>query len=412
MAEKVVIKVVDSVPGSGKTEAAIAFMKANPSRRYLFITPYLEEIKRIQRSCPELYFAEPEPDADRWTRKLDSLRSLLLAGDNIASTHALFALYTDEIRELIASQGYTLILDEVMNVVERENVSIDDFRVLFQAGVIAMEEDGLHVRWLQDDYRGRFIELKSKAQMRNLFFFEDKLLFWSVPAHSFNIFKEVYVLTYLFEAQTQCYYYRMHGIEFSYMGVEHTDEGYRFSDRQYVPQYARQLIDKVHILTDEKANAFGEKRSALSSNWYKIDRKTTKGAKIKALAKMTYNVLHHRFNAVGGDCMWTTFKEQQKVFAVNGYKKCFLSYNARATNAYRDRHYLAYCVNVYFHPVLKRYFQSQGVDIHEDRYALSEMIQWIWRSAIRCGEEIWIYVPSSRMRGLLKGWLEELANAP
>ena len=191
MAQNLVVNVVDSVPGSGKTEAAIAFMKANPNRKYLFITPYLEEIKRIQRSCPELYFEEPEPDADRWTRKIDALRDLLQAGDNIASTHALFALYTDEIREMIASQGYTLILDEVMNVVERENVSVDDFRVLFQAGVIAMEEDGVHVQWLQEEYSGRFIELKSKAQMRNLFFFEDKLLFWSVPAHSFNIFEEV-----------------------------------------------------------------------------------------------------------------------------------------------------------------------------------------------------------------------------
>ena len=407
-----VVKVVDSVPGSGKTEAAIAFMKANPGRRYLFITPYLEEIKRIQRSCPELYFSEPAPEADRWTRKIDSLQALLLAGDNIASTHALFALYTDEIRELIASQGYTLILDEVMNVVERENVSVDDFRVLFQAGVIAMEEDGVHVQWLQEDYKGRFVELKSKAQMRNLFFFEDKLLFWSVPAHTFNIFAEVYVLTYLFEAQTQCYYYKMHGIDFEYLGVEQTDGGYRFAPPGYIPQYAKQLIDKVHILADEKANAFGEARAALSANWYKIDRKTTKGSKIKALAKMTYNVFRHRYSAAGSDCMWTTFKEQKGVFNVNGYKKSFLSYNARATNAFRDRHYLAYCVNVYFHPVLKRYFLSQGVEIHEDRYALSEMIQWVWRSAIRCGEEIWVYVPSSRMRGLLHGWLKELADAP
>lgn len=38
-------------------------------------------------------------------------------------------------------------------------------------------------------------------------------------------------------------------------------------------------------------------------------------------------------------------------------------------------------------------------------YALSEMLQWIWRSRIRNGEEINIYVASKRMRGLLIRWM-------
>ena len=56
------------------------------------------------------------------------------------------------------------------------------------------------------------------------------------------------------------------------------------------------------------------------------------------------------------------------------------------------------------------YFADQGIEVREDKYALSEMIQWIWRSAIRDGKEIWIYVPSKRMRELLEGWLKELSE--
>ncbi|MCT9509257.1 hypothetical protein KTJ05_18660, partial [Acinetobacter baumannii] len=37
----------------------------------------------------------------------------------------------------------------------------------------------------------------------------------------------------------------------------------------------------------------------------------------------------------------------------------------------------------------------------------SEMVQWIWRSAIREGNPINIYVPSSRMRSLLQRWLND-----
>ena len=43
-------------------------------------------------------------------------------------------------------------------------------------------------------------------------------------------------------------------------------------------------------------------------------------------------------------------------------------------------------------------------------YALSILIQWVFRSAIRNGQEVWLYLPSARMRGLLAGWLEALAK--
>ena len=47
-----------------------------------------------------------------------------------------------------------------------------------------------------------------------------------------------------------------------------------------------------------------------------------------------------------------------------------------------------------------------GIAVDGDGYALSEMLQFIWRSAIRDGKEIWVYIPSIRMRSLLKEWIE------
>ena len=44
----------------------------------------------------------------------------------------------------------------------------------------------------------------------------------------------------------------------------------------------------------------------------------------------------------------------------------------------------------------------------EDLFALSEMLQFIWRSAIREGKDIHLYIPSSRMRGLLETWLDKM----
>jgi hypothetical protein len=53
------------------------------------------------------------------------------------------------------------------------------------------------------------------------------------------------------------------------------------------------------------------------------------------------------------------------------------------------------------------WFRDQGITLNEDLYALSQMLQWIWRSAIRRGERISVYVPSRRMRQLLIDFLEQ-----
>jgi hypothetical protein len=38
------------------------------------------------------------------------------------------------------------------------------------------------------------------------------------------------------------------------------------------------------------------------------------------------------------------------------------------------------------------------------------MIQWIWRSAIRDGEEVYLYIPSKRMRTLLTDWMDNISK--
>lgn len=83
----------------------------------------------------------------------------------------------------------------------------------------------------------------------------------------------------------------------------------------------------------------------------------------------------------------------------------FVVNNAKATNKLVLRKKLAYCLNKFLQPSIITLFRNRGFDIDEDQWALSEMIQWIWRSAIRKGLPIQIYIPSKRMRNLLLDWL-------
>lgn len=103
--------------------------------------------------------------------------------------------------------------------------------------------------------------------------------------------------------------------------------------------------------------------------------------------------------------MWTTFKQYRDIVKGKGYTKGFLPINARATNNYADRSVVAYIANRYMDPFVKKFFTGHGITVDEDAFALSEMIQFIWRSAIRNGEPITVYIPSRRMRELLINWL-------
>ena len=404
------ITVVDAIMGSGKTSAAINKMKEDEDSNYIFITPYLKEVDRIKDTCKEREFVEPE---NKGEGKLEDLHRQIIKGCNIASTHALFKTYNDETKTLLQEKKYKLILDEVFGVLEIVKLHKDDLNLMLRDKLAYIDENNFVV-WLADDYHGnKFKEIKGMARNKNLMLIEDMLLLWNFPVDIFNSFKEVNVLTYMFDAQIQKYYYDLYDVDIIYSGVKNKSGYYYFSDENDIPEYVKTLKDKIIILEDEKLNSIGNTRTDLSKSWFEREcrkrKREKKNSLIKELKNNLINIYSNRWpNASSEENMWTTFKDFKPFLSGKGYTRGFVSVNARATNDYRHKKYLAYCANIYFNPNLKNYFIERGVNVQEDKYALSELIQWIWRSAIREEKPINIYLPSKRMRELLKGWLNLL----
>lgn len=400
-----VVKVCDAIMGAGKTESAITQMNQDEESRYIFITPYLDEVERIKRSCEVRDFKDPQ---NKGNRKLGDLHRLLAAKCNIASTHALFETYTAETIELIRDGAYKLILDEVCQVAQTIKISPKDLKML-RAEMIEVGDD-CRVRWVKEDYEGRFEDLRDMCMTGNVILYNDCLLLWLFPIEVFHAFKDVIILTYMFDAQVQKYYFDMNGIEIQQIGTMYENGEYHFCDQPHIPEYVKTLHEKIHILEDSKLNKIGEQYASLSASWYDRAKKAKGSPLIKQMRNNLVNVFTNRFASPTSQNLWTVFVDYQDILKGKGYTKGFLSFNIRATNAYRNRDHLAYCVNVFYHPLLKNYFLDHGVEVKEEEYALGEMIQWIWRSAIRDGKEIWVYIPSRRMRELLKKWLLDLSS--
>lgn len=400
------IKVLDSIMGSGKTTSAINKMVEDVESNYIFITPFLNEVDRIKEGCKERKFVSPE---HKGVGKLENLHSLIEKGYNIASTHALFKMYNEYTKELLRNNSYKLILDEVFDVLEPVQLHRDDINLMFNSGFAHIDEDG-YVIWDAVDYEGsKFNDIKSMALSHNLIMFDNVLMLWSFPIDIFESFQEVYILTYMFDAQVQKYYYDINNVDFDYIGVQHINGQYKFSDINTIPDYVRSLKDRVHVLEDDKLNFIGNSEYALSASWFERDLKTKHRPLIKQLKNNLLNVFTHKFTSNATVNMWTTYKDSQAALSGKGYTRGFVSVNARSTNEWRHKTHLAYCANIFFNPFMKNYFKRKGVNVLEEKYALSELVQWIWRSAIRDGNEIWIYIPSVRMRGLLTNWLTELS---
>lgn len=392
------IKIIDSMMGTGKTSWAIDYMNENKDKKFIYITPYLSEIERIKNSCSNRKFYDP---INVGKGKLDSFNKLLLQGKDIVSTHALFKMSTDETRELIASNDYTLILDEVMDVLQEVELEKDDLNAMLELKLIDVSDTGL-VSWNEEkqDYSSRYNDIKLMCKNKSLFLVNNCLFMWTFPVNTFTSFKDVFVLTYLFDGQIQRYYYDLYDLQYEYQSVTNKDGNYYLCD--YIEKYDMSKIRSlVNILNDDKLNAIGEEEYALSKSWF-----SKKKLLVQQLQKNVYNYFFNKTKSKAKDNMWVTFKSHKTSLAGKGYTKGFVSLGCRATNDYADKSCMAYCANVFLNPMVEHFFHQHGVKVDEDTYALSEMLQWIWRGRIRKGESINIYIPSSRMRNLFIEWLK------
>ena len=397
------VRIVDEMMGRGKTSAAINFINSSDDdQKFLFITPYLTEIERIMKECPRKKFRQPYYLRGR---KLEGIKELINNGCNIISTHALFQKFDLEVIDLCRAKNYTLIMDEVTDVIEKYDISDADFKVLHENSADIDEDTGL-LRWkASNDYHGKFAEEKRLCELNSLAYYGGSIMIWLFPIEAFNAFRHIYILTYMFKAQLQRYYYDYYHLPYQYIFVKgNSKDTYTFTEEKEIVNEEYNYEQLIHILYDSKLNLIGDRETDLSKAWYERNKNNSS---MRQLKNNILNFFVNKRKSKTADNIWTTFKDYKKLLSGKGYGRGFVPLNMRASNDYRNRSSIAYPVNRYINPCIKQFFSKHGVKVDEDAYALSEMLQFIWRSAIRDGKEIWIYVPSVRMRTLLEQWISD-----
>lgn len=415
------VHVVDQMMGTGKTLASSNYMNARPEQRWMFATQYNSECERIKKLCPGLKFQLPKDDDS--TKSIDVMR-LIANGENIALSHSLLSRFTNETLETLRNQHYNLVLDEVFDVMHTVNVSEADKKILEDSGSIKGDELTGSYQWTREDYHkdSKFYELKQRMDIGGVVESTDKrMMEWMYQPEMFDMFDEVFLLTYLFEWSPMRFYFDIWHIPYAFCGVRRDDNGdYVLCRIDEADTPRMNLRSKIHILDNPKRNEIGKDYFALSKTWYEKALKNTSG-NIKRLRENMRNISRTEWGGVkSSDIMWGSFsgdiRRHVVCAVVNGKRRhrfngTFVEFSCRAKNEFGHKHHLAYLVNVFIPRALSTMLSSKGIKETtelRDGYATSVMVQWIWRSAIRNGEEVWLYMPSRRMRDLLNRWLDEV----
>lgn len=426
------ITVVNAPMGAGKTTAAINYMNAHPEKKFLYVTPFLDEVARVCECC------ECDQPEDAKTTKTRDLLVKLQHGGNVATSHILYSMMTDELLEEVRKQKYNLIIDEAPNAVEALHVSASDIDLMLKSGIMEVGNEGL-VIWKHDKYEGAFGKCR-EAATRGLLYYTEHSLVRMMKPDLLYAFEDVILMTYRYYGQYFRCYCDWFRIPYKVVGVEVADGVHRFADREIKSS----AIDYRSLITwfehrrtkedvDQNKMYPGDDKNDLSKSWYMYRgaEKPVRGRDESFPRKHktrneSIHWLHTRLksfvdNQAGtiSDCLWCCFKDDLNRFdckidsngnIIGRLASAFLHVNARATNKYKDRHYAAYLVNRFADPNISKFFAQRGISVDADDFALGEALQWIWRSAIRDGEPITLYVPSARMKRIIKKWLNDMAK--
>lgn len=403
------IYVIDEMMGRGKTSAMINYInQSGDDVRYLFIVPLLTEVERIRKGCASKDFVEPS----QFGGKLNNIKQLLAEGRNIVSTHALFSRFDDETLQYIKDGNYTLVMVEITTVIRDIRITRHDYKLLTEHYIQSTESG--QVVWIDDDYEGKLGDYKEQISGGHVQLYKGSgddggVLMTVMPREFFTSFKDVFLMTYMFRDQLMRCYFDLEELQYERLYINgSSQETFIISDHPE-PRPALDYSPLIRVLDNDRLNRIGAPKTSLTKTWY---IRNADSRCMDELRRNTINFFRNYSKTPSSQNLWSTFCKDEEhdvdwpeILAGGGYKKGFLACNSKGTNQYRNKTALAYLLNIYPNTRQKTYLYSKGIAFNDDFYALSEMLQWIWRSAIRDGKPVQLYVPSLRMRTLLKDWL-------
>ena len=420
--KEIVVEVVDSIMGAGKSTECFNWINRNPDDKYIYVSPMLSEVGKNGRIHREVLGVEfISPDIYEHNTKIEHLTELLSNGSNIACTHNLYLSMTNYHFDLIARNNYIVILDEEIDVIKTYGVySTSDIQYLIAQNEITVDNKDGAITWIGEhksveDRDHKYNRLKNLCDKKSVYLnngmsAKKNVLVSHIPLRLLTSAKRVIVITYMFEGSVLDCFLKLKGIKTKpCLDI--------IPKKNLTPSYYRDLIT---LIPPNKKTV----DLPMSNTWWKNLKEADKKS-VSSISNLIKNTAH-QFGIKSDEIIWTCPKdnaygvsESKPSIKLNpvGFVKYrnsenevvfnWLSVHTRATNEYSDKKMVAHCYNRYPLQPIKVYLSSCGFPIDEEKYAVSSLLQFVWRSQIRNEKHIVLLIPNHRMFKLFCLWLDE-----
>jgi len=422
------IELIDYMMGTGKSsyilDKVVDWSNEGLYEQFIYISPLLSEVGgkrkekgkgflrgRVQEKADCMDFRYP---LNISSSKLDSFRDLLLKGSNISATHNVFTNLTPLDVDLIKERKNVLIIDEEVQALDTyTDLGVKHLQVLINGGQVYKDETN-RLCWnhrlfpqtedflnnpSEDTYSkndlqlSKFINLCDGGYLHSV---NDKIMIWEYPISVLEAFDKVIVMTYMFEASPMYSWCRMNNVDIVRLDIPELK-----SREDEIKASLKDLVTVVETSKMKTIENFG-----YSYSWWKgTGSNKTYTAKVK-------NVLE---DCVQNQLKGLSYKDYIFTCPENSFPKIkgkrysrsdWLYSDCKATNDYADKKVMFYLYSKFPNVFISPFCKEKGVSIDEDMYALSSMLQWLWRGCIRKGEPMKVVILSKRMRDLFKEWLD------
>jgi len=398
------IEVLDALPGSGKTTAIFTYMSEHQEKPWLYLSPMKDEVnERVQEEADKVnmvFHVASKEDGTLAPQILEFMKQ----GKNIACTHALTLHFKREHIEWIKLQGYQIVCDEELNLIDAFKISKQDIDFLYSENMLSKDLNNLgRISFLKQDMsdEARYGDIKRLCDRGCLYGEKnsDTMLVTYLSPDIILSADRFILLTYNFGGSIMEAFLNLHKISNKELKIPL----YRSNSQN--KQEIKQLIEFVEPLSVKK---FLEKQSKfnLSSSWWESTSSRPTGVNPDDVSKLLGSLRVNQ--GVPKDNFYFTIPMESfsKVKRPQVSSDNLIACNCRATNKLAHKTYAVHAFNIFNNVTVKSYLASYGYEVDEDSYALNQAIQWIFRGCIRDRKSMKVTFLSKRMQELFKNWLD------
>ena len=399
------ITIHDYPCGSGKTTGL--YNSFNSERSYIVVVPYLTEIERLLRACTHLNFVQPTIDLEAGLEtKTESLIQQVREGKNIVCTHSIYPRLS-QLADDGLLENYEIVIDEVPDCVstvcEKSPYSVKE--IYISAGFISVDETGrVHPteKWLNNHNAAADTlnpVLFQQAKSGGLYLLNNSLFINCLPLNILSKCKKVTVLTYMSQGSYFTYYLKFSGVEYEVNESRKQNIFFKEEAKRLITLKPMNALRGLNLSNTGQAKSLARpsdynRVSSCLKNLRSRDLKGVDQEKILITSKKDAWFENTNNRSKAGK-----FAKNSKLFNAR-----WIANKTRGTNDFADCSHLIYLYDQHPNPYIARWLGADN-KCFSKHYALTELIQWVWRSRIRKKEDITLYLPSERMYEIFSSWL-------